>query len=243
MCYQLHTVIFVNPHMTTTTISYWWQFIILFTSRQKHLRLEFFEMEFKRYSVIALHLAGKSQPAIARELSHLNVNKMFVYRTMDRWKDTVSIAKRGESGPKRTATAPGMVRKVKKRLEWNRRRSANQMAKELKKSERIIRRILKDEHKVKPYKFQKAHDLAPQQRESSPRKSKGVQGKWWSLRAKMNGSCIFDYFHTILSVESMKKELHTKKLWSFESVTLNLPNSAHMRFSCLLMFWLSWIFT
>lgn len=49
-------------------------------------------MEFKRNSVIALYLAGKLQPAIVRELSHLKVNKMFVYRTIKRYNDTGSIA-------------------------------------------------------------------------------------------------------------------------------------------------------
>ena len=59
------------------------------------------EMEFKRNSVIALYLSGKSQPAIVRELSHLKVNKMFVYRTIKRYNDTGSIAKRYGGGPKR----------------------------------------------------------------------------------------------------------------------------------------------
>jgi len=54
-----------------------------------------------------------------------------------------------------------MVKKVKKRIEQNPRRSANQMATDLKVSDRSIRRILKNELKVKPYKFQKAHDLTP----------------------------------------------------------------------------------
>ena len=50
-------------------------------------------MYFKRNSVIALYLAGNSQPAIVRELKHLKVNKVFVYRTITRY-NTGSIAKR-----------------------------------------------------------------------------------------------------------------------------------------------------
>ena len=50
------------------------------------------------------------------------------------------------------------------RLERNPRRSGRQMAKELKISQDSIRRILKNELKVKPYKFQKAHDLTPKQK-------------------------------------------------------------------------------
>lgn len=138
-------------------------------SRQKHLRLSFVEkkfcdMDFKRNSVIALYLAGKSQPAIVNELKHLKVNKMFVYRTITRYNGTGSVAKRYGGGPKKTATSPEMVRKVKARLERNPRRSGRQMAKELKISQGSIRHILQNELKVKPYKFQKAHDLTPKQK-------------------------------------------------------------------------------
>lgn len=122
-------------------------------------------MDFKRNSVVALYLAGKSQPAIVRELEHLKVNKVFVYRTITRYNDTGSIAKRHGGGHQKTATSREMVQKVKKRLERNPRRSANQMAKELKISDRSIRRILKNDLKVKPYKIQKAHDLTPKQQQ------------------------------------------------------------------------------
>ncbi|XP_053968116.1 uncharacterized protein LOC128869564 [Anastrepha ludens] len=105
-------------------------------------------MECKRNSVIALYLAGKSQPAIVRELSHLKVNEMFVYHTIKRYNDTGSIAKRYGGGPKKTTKTPEMVRKVKARLERNPRRSGRKMAKELKISQDSIRRILKNELKV-----------------------------------------------------------------------------------------------
>ncbi|XP_037954626.1 uncharacterized protein LOC119684620 isoform X1 [Teleopsis dalmanni] len=106
-------------------------------------------MEFKRNGVIALYLAGKSQPAIVRELKQLNVNKMFVYRTINRYNSTGSVAKRYGGGRKKTATSPEIVRKVKARLKRNPLRSGNQMAKELKISQRSIRRILQNELKKK----------------------------------------------------------------------------------------------
>lgn len=116
---------------------------------------------FQTNSVIALYLAGKSQPAIVRELKDL---KVFVYRTITRYNDTGSIAKRHGGGHQKTATSREMVQKVK-RLERNPRRSANQMAKELKISGRSIRHILKNDLKVKPYKIQKARDLIPKQQQ------------------------------------------------------------------------------
>lgn len=121
-------------------------------------------MEFKRNSVIALYLAGKSQPAIVRELKHLKVNKMFVYRTITRYNGTGSVAKRHGGGRKITATSPEMVRKVKARIERNPRRSGRQMAAELKISRERMQHILSNKLGLKALKFQKAHDLTPAQK-------------------------------------------------------------------------------
>ncbi|CAK9825624.1 Transposable element Tc3 transposase [Anthophora retusa] len=116
-------------------------------------------MDFKRNSVIAAYLAGKSVPSIVRELQHLSVNKMFAYRTINRYNDTGSVKKRYGGGRKKTATNTEMVRKVKKRIERNPKRSANKMAKELNVSRWSIQQILKNELLLKPYKIQKVHDL------------------------------------------------------------------------------------
>lgn len=88
-------------------------------------------MEFKRNSVIALFLAGKSQSAIVQELQHLNVNKMFVYRTIERYKETGSIKVQQGRGSHKTATSS-------ERLQQNPAQSGNQMAKELNISDRIV---------------------------------------------------------------------------------------------------------
>lgn len=57
-----------------------------------------------------------------------------------------------------------MIKKVKKRIERNPRRSANQMAKDLKISRERMLHILKNELMLKPYKIQKALDLTPQRK-------------------------------------------------------------------------------
>ena len=46
----------------------------------------------------SLYLAGKPKVAIVRALQHLNVNKSFVSRTIARYSDTGSVARRQESG-------------------------------------------------------------------------------------------------------------------------------------------------
>ena len=77
-----------------------------------------------------------------------------------------SIANSYEGGPKKPATTPEMVRKVKARLERNPRRSGRKMAKELKISQNSIRRILKKAPKsarsytvAKKVRWERASDL------------------------------------------------------------------------------------
>lgn len=115
-------------------------------------------MEFKRNSVIALHLAGKSQPEIVRQLKHLKVNRMFVHRTINRYNDTGSIAKRHGGGPKRTATSPEMIQEVMKRIEQNPHSSGRQMAHELNISPERMHHILRNELGLKASRCQKAHN-------------------------------------------------------------------------------------
>lgn len=123
-------------------------------------------------SVIALHLAWKPQLAVVPELKHLKVKKVFVYRTITCNNGTGSIAKRQGSGHKKTVTAREMVQKEERWLERNARRSANQIAKELKISDRSVCRILKNELKIKLHKVQKAHDLSLKQQQSDLKEQK-----------------------------------------------------------------------
>ena len=98
-------------------------------------------MEVKRDSVISLYLAEKPQVAVARALQQLNVNKYFVSRTIARYRDTGSVARRQRSGRKKTVTSAEMTRRVKKRLDRNPRRSGRKMARELNISQYYIWQI------------------------------------------------------------------------------------------------------
>lgn len=51
-------------------------------------------MEFKRNTMIALYLAGISQPVMVCDLKNLDVNKLSVYRTISCYTDTGSILNR-----------------------------------------------------------------------------------------------------------------------------------------------------
>lgn len=110
------------------------------------------KMEHKRNTVIEFYKAGKSQPTIVEELKHLDVNKMFVYRTIKRYRETGSVKIRHGGGHQKTATTPEMIEKLKAEMEQNPKRSVNQLAKTLNVSCRSIGRILKQEM-LTPYRL------------------------------------------------------------------------------------------
>lgn len=116
-------------------------------------------MDSKRDSVIKLYLDGKSQKAIVKALSHLNVNKSFVSRTIARYRDTGSVARREGSGRTRTVTSEEMIQKVKELIQRNPGLSGRQMAQEMNISFQSMQRILKHDLKLKPYKTQQIHEL------------------------------------------------------------------------------------
>lgn len=68
-----------------------------------------------------------------------------------------------------------MVKKVRKRLKRNPRRSANKMAKDLKISDRSVRRILENKLKTNPYKIQKVHQLTNEQKKLRVKKAKELK--------------------------------------------------------------------
>ena len=121
-------------------------------------------MAFRRDSAIALYLAGKPQWLSYRPQLCINVNKSSVSRTIARYRDTGSVARRQESGRNKTVTSADMVRKVKKRLDRNPRRSDRKMACELNISQYAIRQILKKELGVKPLEIQKVQHLTAAQK-------------------------------------------------------------------------------
>lgn len=129
-------------------------------------------MDLKRNSVIALYLEGKSNIDIRRALPNLQLNEKFVRRTIQRFTETGSVKKRYGGGRRCTATAPAVVEKVRHRLRRNPERSANQLAQDLKVSDRSVRRILKEKLKVKPLKKNFSQELTALQKSKRLARSK-----------------------------------------------------------------------
>lgn len=100
---------------------------------------------------------------------------MVVHQTIKCYSDTGSIAKRHGGGHRKTATLPEMTGRVRARIQRNPRQSATQLAKNLNVFVTSIRRILKNELKLKPHKIQKVQDLTPEQKTVRLQRSKALK--------------------------------------------------------------------
>lgn len=129
-------------------------------------------LEIKRNLVIGLHLEGKSNIQIRRQLPHLKLTELFVFRTIKRYKETGSIKKRFGGGRRCTAIVRGNVEKLRKKLLRNPERSAAQLAIETNISDRSVRRILKNKLQLKPFKKFKSQELTALQRTKRFERSK-----------------------------------------------------------------------
>ena len=87
-------------------------------------------------------------------------------RTIARYRDTGSVALRQGSGRKKQQHQQMLVRKVKKRLDRNARRSGRKMARDLQISQYAILQALINVLGVKPLKIQKVQDLTEVQKKS-----------------------------------------------------------------------------
>lgn len=122
-------------------------------------------MEFKRQSIIDLHLAGKTKTEIFRKLKKLDVNKLLIHRTIKRYEETGSIATRiGVGGAKRTVTTPEVIEMVRKLIEENPNFSSRQLSIELNISPRSIQRILRNDLGLKAQKIQETKTLTTKQK-------------------------------------------------------------------------------
>lgn len=109
-------------------------------------------------------MAGKSKSEIVKQLKHLDVNKLLVYRSIKRYEETGSIAKRKGSGAKRTVTTPELISMVRKRIQENPNFSSRQMSIEFNMSRQSMQRILKNELGLKAQKIQETKNLTTKQK-------------------------------------------------------------------------------
>lgn len=132
------------------------------------------EMEAKRNVVIALHLEGKTNIQIRRAMPEMQLNKLFVSRTIKRFVETGSIKKRYGGGRKCTATSHTNIEKIRQRMNRKSARSAIKMAQDLNVSEKSVRRVLKITLKLKPLKKNTCQELNHAQKKMRLKRSKAL---------------------------------------------------------------------
>ena len=107
--------------------------------------------EQNRHAVIALHKTGKSKSDIFKTLKSLGINRMFVWRTIDRFTATQSIKDRPRSGRKRSVRTKNTIKAVENRIRRNPLRKQKIM-REMGISPRSMSRIIKHDLKMSAYR-------------------------------------------------------------------------------------------
>lgn len=101
--------------------------------------------EEKRIAVVALHKAGKSNSFICKLLKNLGINRMFVWRTIKRYMDTLSVKDKPRPGRPRSVRTKNAVRAVAARIRRNPLRKQKIMSREMDISRRTMSRLIKND--------------------------------------------------------------------------------------------------
>ncbi len=118
-----------------------------------------FELYEKRVAIIALHKCGKSAEEIFHLLKPLSINERFVFRTLQRYRETDDIADRPREGRPRTVRLPNVVHAVRERIRRNPLRKQKRLAVEMNVSKRSMSRILREDLQLGAYRRCVSHLL------------------------------------------------------------------------------------
>ena len=122
-------------------------------------------LQFKREFVVELYKKNKNTRQILEAGKEFNLNKMFIKRTLDRYRDTKSIKDRKRSGRPASIRSPKLIKSVREKIRRNPKRSINKLAKEHKISRTSMQRICKKDLKLTPYKMRSQQNLSEKQKE------------------------------------------------------------------------------
>ncbi|XP_045462489.1 uncharacterized protein LOC123672444 isoform X2 [Harmonia axyridis] len=106
----------------------------------------------KRTAVITLHNAGKQPSEILKQLRGVGVTRLFVYRTLKRYRETGDVVDRVRTGRPRVVRTKKNIKAVRERIRRNPVRKQKVMAREMKISARSMSRILRDDLGMRAYK-------------------------------------------------------------------------------------------
>ena len=121
----------------------------------------FYTMVDTRAKIISHYLSGSTPTEILTKLKVDKVNRMLVYRTIKRYKDTQGMTDRPRSGRPPTARAIRLRKAVRSRIARNSKRSMRKMAKELGVNRESLRKLVRYDLGLKSLKRKTVHHLTP----------------------------------------------------------------------------------
>lgn len=116
-------------------------------------------MDVKRQLVLHLHKRGFRKVDIFRRLQNENFTKLFIHRTIKRYKEHGTVDIQKKIGRKRSVRTKKIIKCVREKIRRNCQRSANQLAKEHKVSDYTMRKIQKEDLGMTPFKKCRRHGL------------------------------------------------------------------------------------
>ncbi len=125
-----------------------------------------------REAILRLHSGGKSCRQIATALKAMKVSKSTVAYTIKRYKETGSLCNRPKSGRPRTTRTPALIAATRSKIHRNRKRSIRKMAAKANMNPESMRKLVRDDLGMTPYRLQKRQALGAAQRKKRLARSK-----------------------------------------------------------------------
>lgn len=137
-----------------------------------------------RIAVLALYRVGKTPSEIFNLLKTLPISRRFVYRTVQRFKETNNVYDRPRDGRPRSVRLPNVINAVRARVYRNPLRKQKVLAREMNVSTRSVSRILRDDLHLGAFRRSKGHLLTPKLKEIRKKRSKKLLEKYGKGRYK-----------------------------------------------------------
>lgn len=123
-------------------------------------------MDAKRHLVINLHKRGFRNIDIFRKLQDIQICMRFIERTIKRYKELGTVDIQKKTGRKRFVRTKNLIKCVREKIRRNRHRSAEKLAQEHNISRSTMRRVLKDDLGMTPFKKSRGHGLTVKNKET-----------------------------------------------------------------------------
>ena len=126
----------------------------------------------QRHTIEYFHNQGLRPFQIFNQLKKFGMKRDMVYRTVKRLNETGSVADRTRSGRPASVVTKKMVASVRARIIRNPVQSQRKLARALKTSKTSMRRIIREELRLKPYKKRIVYGLTNAQKKKRHERTK-----------------------------------------------------------------------